>query len=77
MFIVSQKVTLGFSQHLQSYEVVTPANPSNKIVYTGDFSCFLPLHQVKPVAIRTHSTANSFVADMISRLRVANFYSDL
>lgn len=55
MFIVAQKDTIGFSQHFQSYEVVTPANPTTKIVYTRDFSCFLPLHQVKPVGIRTGS----------------------
>ena len=37
MFIVSERETVGFSQHFQSYEVVTPANPTTKIVYPRDF----------------------------------------
>ena len=55
LFVVSQQETLGFNNHYQSFEVVAPVNGATKIVYTKDFSCFLPLNQVKPVGIQTRT----------------------
>ncbi len=55
MFVVSDKETLYFNKHFQSYEVIMPANQTTKIVHTRDYSCFLPLNQAKPCRVQTNS----------------------
>ena len=47
MFLVTQKTTVRFCEHLQSYEVTTPSNPEKKIISHSDFSCTLPLSLCK------------------------------
>ena len=47
MFLVTQKTTVKFSEHLQSYEVTTPSNPERKLISHSDFSCTLPLSLCK------------------------------
>lgn len=47
MFVVLAKETVKFNDHYQCYEVVATKHNNLKIVYSKQFSCYLPLHQVK------------------------------
>ena len=57
MFIVSEKETLLFNKHYQCYEVVTPTKPQIKVTYCKDFSCYLPLSELKAQGNQVHSNS--------------------
>ena len=48
MFIVTRKETLRFSEHYQAYEIAMPRQKNTRVFYSKDFTCHLPLHQIKP-----------------------------
>lgn len=47
MFIVSKKETIQLNEHYQCYEVVTPSIDELKVAYSKDFTCHVPLNQIK------------------------------
>ena len=48
MFAVSEKETLRFCERFQCYEVAAPLRKNVRIIYSRDFTCYLPLNQIKP-----------------------------
>ena len=46
-FIVAKVEIVGLNKHYQCYEVRTSAKPTIKSTLYGDFSCFLPLNELK------------------------------
>lgn len=48
MFVVSEKETVEFSTHFQCYEVSVHLPCNKKIVYSNNFTCYLPLNVIAP-----------------------------
>ncbi len=53
MFIATRKETLKFSEHYQAYEIAVPRQKTTRAFYSRDFTCYLPLHQIKPFRCQT------------------------
>ena len=53
--LLFQKETIQFNEHYQSYEVDTPSIGQLKIVYSKDFTCYVPLNQIKIIELRARS----------------------
>lgn len=56
MFIVLEKETVGFNEHYQCFEVVSPARSIEKIVYVNDFTSYLPMNLLIPIGVRGTQT---------------------
>jgi hypothetical protein len=52
MFIVSEKETVRFSEHYQSYEIATYKEERNKVIYSKDFTSHIPFNLIKPFGCR-------------------------
>ena len=48
MFVVSKKDTLMFDEHYQAYKIAAPIQEYAKVFYAQDFTCHLPLNEIKP-----------------------------
>ena len=50
-FVITAIETVEFNEHYQSYEVVAPLRKNIKFFYFKDFTCHVPLNQVKPYGL--------------------------